>query len=135
MTDDELIDAFEAASIPLESWKHKTHLRVAWILLERHGLDEATRRMRSGIRKLNDANGIVDRIDSGYHETLTVAWLRIVDGTRRAYGTEADSATFVETHTQLHSKVLLRLFYTRDRIMSAEAKAHFVEPDLALLEA
>jgi hypothetical protein len=89
--------------------------------------------MREGIPKLNAANGIVDGIDKGYHDTVTVAWIRIIEATRRAYGPEADSEAFLDTHTQLHSKVLLRLFYTRERIMSAEAKVGFIEPDLAPL--
>jgi hypothetical protein len=133
MTDAELIDAFESCLIPLESWKHRTHLRVAWIYLDRHGLDGAIERMRVGIPKLNAANAIIDGIDMGYHDTVTVAWLKIIEATRRAYGLEADSETFLDSHTQLHSKVLLRLFYSRERIMSAEAKVRFIEPDLAPL--
>jgi hypothetical protein len=33
----------------------------------------------------------------------------------------------------LNEKRVLRLFYSRDRIMSAEAKATFIAPDLAPL--
>jgi len=133
MTDDELIAAFEACSIPIEDWNHRAHLRVAWVYLDRHGLDGAIERMRVNIPRFNAAKGIVDTIDMGYHDTLTVAWLRIIDATRLAYAPEADSEAFLDMHTQLHSKVLLRLYYSRARIMSAEAKARFVEPDLAPL--
>lgn len=133
MTDDELIDAFERADIPPDSWKHETHVRVAWIMIDRYGVDEAIGRMRDGIKALNAANGLVDSLHSGYHETLTVAWLRVIDATRKSRGAGASSQAFFDDHTQLHSKMMLRLFYTRDRIMSAEAKARFVEPDLTAL--
>lgn len=130
MTDAELIEAFEAAAIPPDQWKHETHVRVAWILVDRHGVQDAIERMREGIKRLNAANGVVDSLHSGYHETLTVAWLRVIDAIRISRGAEASSKAFFDEHTQLHSKMMLRLFYSRDRIMSAEAKASFVEPDL-----
>jgi hypothetical protein len=40
---------------------------------------------------------------------------------------------FLEAQTQLHEKKLLRLFYSRERFCSAEAKYAFVPPDLAPL--
>jgi hypothetical protein len=40
---------------------------------------------------------------------------------------------FLDQQSQLLSKRALLLFYSRDRLMSAEAKARFVEPDLAPL--
>ena len=133
MDDDAFLARFEALSIPLEEWNHRAHLRVAWTYLRRLGLLLAIERMRAGIPKFNAAKGIVDALDRGYHDTLTVAWLRIVDAMMKAHGPEADATTFLDKHTQMHSKVLLRLYYTRDRIMTAEAKSRFVEPDLAPL--
>jgi len=124
---------FEACTIPLAEWTHRSHLRVAWTYLRRHGLDEAARRMGAGIRRYNAAQGLPDTLDSGYHETLTVAWLRIIDATMRWHGPETDATAFLEKHTQLHSKALLRLYYSRDRLLSWEAKRRFVEPDLAPL--
>jgi hypothetical protein len=80
-----------------------------------------------------EAWGIEDGLDRGYHETLTVGWLRILDAMMRVHGAEKDASTFLEKHTQLKSRVLLRLFYSRDRIISWDAKRGFVEPDLAPL--
>jgi len=133
MDDDRFLARFEACEIPLEEWSHRAHLRVAWTYLRRHGLEAGTDLMRTGIRRFNAAKRIEDGLDHGYHETLTVAWLRILDAMMRAHGPEADATAFLDKHTQLHSKVLLRLYYTRDRILSWEAKGRFVEPDLAPL--
>jgi hypothetical protein len=79
MDDDAFLARFESASIPLEEWNHKEHLRVAWTYLRRHGLEGATERMREGIRRFNASKGIEDTLETRYHETLTVAWLRILD--------------------------------------------------------
>lgn len=133
MDDDAYLARFEACEIPLEEWVHRAHLRVAWTYLRRHGLEEATNRMRAGILRFNASKGIEDGLDHGYHETLTVAWLRILDAMMRTHGAESDATAFLEKHTQLHSKVLLRLYYSRDRIMNWDAKRRFVEPDLAPL--
>ncbi|HEX5139166.1 MAG TPA: hypothetical protein VFY93_19520 [Planctomycetota bacterium] len=131
MDDAAFVGRFEACAIPLEEWDHKAHLKVAWTYLRQHGLLGATERMRAGIRRFNASKGLEDSLDRGYHETLTVAWLRIVDAVMRVHGAEADATAFLGKHTQLHSKALLRLYYTRDRILSWDAKRRFVEPDLA----
>jgi hypothetical protein len=134
MDDAEFVARFEACGIPLEEWTHRAHLRVAWTYLQRLGLDGATERMRAGILRFNASKGIEDGgLDRGYHETLTLAWLRILDCMMRTHGAEADATAFLEKHTQLHSKALLRLYYSRDRILSWDAKRRFVEPDLAPL--
>jgi len=133
MDDDLFLARFEACEIPLGEWNHRAHLRVAWTYLRRHGLDGAVERMRAGIPRFNASKGIEDGLDHGYHETLTVAWLRILDAMMRTHGAEKDASAFLEKHTQLHSKVLLRLYYTRDRILSWDAKRRFMEPDLAPL--
>jgi hypothetical protein len=131
MEDDAFLARFEACGIPLEEWNHRAHLRVAWTYLRRHGLGEARNRMRAGILRFNASKGIEDGLDHGYHETLTAAWLTILDAMMRVHGAEPDAVAFLDKHTQLASKALLRLYYSRDRILSWEAKRRFVEPDLA----
>jgi hypothetical protein len=133
MEDETFLARFEAAEIPLEEWNHRAHLRVAWTYLRRHGLEAGTDHMRAGILRFNAAKGIEDGLDHGYHETLTVAWLRILDAMIKAHGAEESATAFLDRHTELHSKALLRLYYTKDRILSWDAKRRFVEPDLAPL--
>jgi len=96
-------------------------------------VDAALERMRPGLRRLLEAFGVEDGPTRGFHETLTVAWLRVVRSAMDSYGPYADSAALLEGHPYLLDKRLMRLFYRRDRIASAEAKARFVEPDLTPL--
>jgi hypothetical protein len=51
----------------------------------------------------------------------------------RHHGAGASSLEFCERHPHLLVPTLLRLFYTRARIVSEEAKRGFVPPDLATL--
>ena len=49
------------------------------------------------------------------------------------FGPAASVDAFVDAQPQLTQKRILLLFYSRDRIMSPEAKASFIPPDLAPL--
>jgi hypothetical protein len=144
VNDREFLDAFEAAAIPRADWKHRDHIRVAYLYLRDHPFDDALVRIRTGIRKLNDANGVPESPTSGYHETVTVAWaLLVVDAIERSRAKQqsragegaADSESFMAAHPELLDKTALRAHYSRDRIMSVEARAAFVAPDHAPLPA
>ena len=134
--DADFLRAFETRSIPIDSWNHRSHVRMAYLYLRDHGLDEGLRRIRAGIQALNASFGDkipVDQIDRGYHETLTVAWARIIDSAVRNPGGEEHFEAFAATHPHLLQRTLLRLFYSRARLMTWEAKRGFVEPDLVPL--
>jgi hypothetical protein len=64
---------------------------------------------------------------------MTCAWLQLVHTTLRQFGPAASADAFFEAQTQLSNKRALLLFYSRDRIMSPEAKSSFIPPDLAPL--
>ena len=70
-------------------------------------------------------------LEKGYHETMTQAWVRLVHLTL-SRGEVAESAdAFCDQQPQLMQKTRLQLFYSRERLMTWEAKREFVEPDLA----
>jgi hypothetical protein len=73
---------------------------------------------------------VPESLTSGYHETMTQAWMRLVDLTLREFGPGECADAFVDKQTQLLSKRAVLFFYSRDYIMSAEAKSQFVQPDL-----
>jgi hypothetical protein len=64
---------------------------------------------------------------------MTQAWLHLVHTTLRQFGPANSADEFLDAQSQLSSKRTLLLFYSRDLIMSAGAKAAFVAPDLAPL--
>ena len=132
--DDALWRAFHAQTLPESAWTHRAHLRVAWLYLKRHTLDEAHVLLRVGIIRLNAAQGLVETPARGYHETLTRAWLALVADAARG-GDWPDAARFVDANAaRLAPDAPLR-HYTRERVRSVEARARFVEPNLSPLPA
>ena len=87
---------FEAAAIPSERWSHRAHIRMAFLYLRDHSFPDALARIRAGILALNQANGVQDTPESGYHETVTVAWARIIASTILAHGPTEDFDSFAE---------------------------------------
>jgi hypothetical protein len=132
MDDDELFQAFVASTLPEEEWTHRAHLRVAWLHSSRYSLDEAHLLMRIGIVKLNASHGLVETTERGYHETLTRVWLAIV----RALMKEVPAATsgaFVDACSDRLGKQAVLRYYSRERLLGVEARARFVDPDVAPL--
>lgn len=127
------IDAFEKRTLPFSEWCHAAHIRMAWIYLTRHGLEGALPRAREGIQAYNRANHVVDAPLSGYHETVTQAWLRVVSATIRTQDPCATSLEFLEAQPHLRVRTLLRVLYSKARMRSPEAKSTFIAPDLGAL--
>lgn len=127
------IEAFERAQIPLESFNHRAHVTVACLYLRALPLDAAIDRMRRGIHAFNAAHKVQSTPTSGYHETMTVAWMRILHAEMTTHGAGLSVDEFFEQHPFLFWRTLLRLYYSTDRIMSPEARNGWVEPDLAPL--
>ena len=106
---------------------------MAYLYLTRYPIEIAVEKMRSGIRAYNAVHQVPDEPTRGYHETMTMAWLRIIHTTIDLYGPAGSADEFVDGQPQLWEKKNLRLFYSRELIMSPRAKREFVEPDLAPL--
>jgi hypothetical protein len=126
-----LVRRFGDCTLPRTEWTHAAHLTVAlWFLLE-FDWPEATGHVRSGIRRYNAAHGIVTTPTGGYHETLTIFWLRVVRSFLESERNEGRSLVSLanELAADADSGLPLR-HYTRERLFSPEARAAWVEPDL-----
>ncbi len=134
MDDDALWDAFTNATLPEKEWTHRGHLRVAWMYSQRYSLDEAHVLMRVGIIRLNAFHGLVETAARGYHETITRVWLVLVRALMKEQPA-ATSAEFVDAGGAWLAREALFGHYSRDRLMSLEARARFVEPDVDPLPA
>ncbi len=134
LSDDDFLTAFEDGSLPIGNWNHRAHVRVAFLYLSRFELDEAIDRMRSGIKAYNAAHGVEDGPLSGYHETTTLAFMRLIHRAVQERGPFQDSHEFCKRCPELLDRRALLCYYTRDRIMEPAAKTDFVEPDLAPLD-
>ena len=129
-----LVRRFEDCTLPREEWTHAAHLTVAlWHLLQ-FDWPEAVARVRRGIKRYNAAHGIVTTPTGGYHETLTLFWLRVVRAFLEAERNEARPLVRLANElTATHDRGLPLTHYTRERLFSPEARASWVEPDLKTL--
>ena len=139
MNDDEFLNAFETCT--LKEFHHRDHIKVAYLYLRRFPLDEAVAKVRTGLQALAAAWGApVGELEKGYHETMTQAWVRLVQlkmndgGLAASPDADATADSFCKQHPDLMQKTRLDQFYSRERLMTWEAKRDIVEPDLARLE-
>ena len=124
---------FEARTLPFQEWRHRAHLTLAYLYVTSYPLETALQKASSGIRAYNAAHGVIDTPTSGYHETMTQFWVRIVRAMVDQYGPAGTAEEFLDGQPQLGQKKIHRLFYSPALFMSPEAKATFVPPDLAPL--
>ena len=129
--DAKFLSAFENCTLPFADWHHHAHLKVAYLYLRQFPFDEALAKARENIKRYNAATNTPETLERGYHETITIAWMRLVQFTLSEYGPASSAEEFLEAQEHLANRKALRFFYSRERLVSWKAKAEFVEPDLA----
>jgi hypothetical protein len=129
--DEEFLKAFEDRTLPFEQWRHRAHIKVAYLYLRRFPYEQALDKIRANIKRYNAATNTPESLERGYHETITVAWMRLVHFTLSEYGPAASADEFLDAQEHLLNRKALHFFYSRDHLISWRAKAEFVEPDLA----
>jgi hypothetical protein len=126
-----LIREFEACVLPRNRWDHNAHLTVAcWYLVCYPGT-EATLRIREGIQRYNNAEGIVTTRENGYHETMTMFWIRQVKHFLKDATLDCSLVGLINNLTARYADKRLPFeYYSHDLLMSWEARLGWVEPDL-----
>jgi hypothetical protein len=126
LTDLEFVRAFEACELSNESFHHRDHIRLAWIYLQSYGALEARRRMAAAIRKFAALHGNSEK----YHETITLAWLRLVADAMTRVPRETSFDTLTTVSPELLDKRTIEKFYSTAALASETARTSWVEPDL-----
>jgi hypothetical protein len=130
-----LISAFEACTLPRERWSHHAHLTVGLWYLVRHEKREATEMIRRNIQKYNRAHGIVTTKTSGYHETITLFFIRVVSKYLKEASTNNSIVALLNGLIDSYGDRNLPLaYYSKERLMSPEARTRWLEPDLKPLD-
>jgi hypothetical protein len=128
----ELIQQFKEGTLPKVEWTHEAHLMVGLYAAIEHK-ENALDFMRVNIRRYNEAVGTVNSDTSGYHETLTVFWVWMLQNlvAEKQLTTYDEVAVDELIFEELFSKrnIWLR-FYTQERVMSVAARRSFLEPDI-----
>jgi hypothetical protein len=131
---DDLVRRFNACAVPRTEWTHQAHLAVGLWHVSQYKRKDALQRLRAGITRLNESNGVVNSATGGYHETVTRAYVALLSdfAARNADKTAAERVRALLEDPLSDKKALLR-FYSRALLESSEARLDWVEPDLALL--
>ena len=127
--DGEFLAHFDAAAIPREEWGHRAFLRVAYLELRARALPDAVRRIRRGVQRLERAQGVGAGDPRGYHETLSLAWARLVGAALADVDPAADFDSFIAVHPELLALDRVLQHYSRERLASRRARLEFVLPD------
>jgi hypothetical protein len=133
---DDLGTRFEACAIPKAEWTHAAHLVVGLWHVHRYGAEDALVRLRSGIRRLNESHGGVNSATDGYHETITAAYVHLLAQYRDRCSADQSLSERASQllDSPLAGKHALFTFYSREPLMSAIARAEWVEPDIAPID-
>jgi len=128
-------EAFLRCTLPKAHWTHEGHFAAALYLIARRPDIAVARQMPDLIRRYNEATGVANTADAGYHETITQASLiaarALLAG--RPHGEDLHLTVHALMAGPLGDKAWLEAHYTRPLLFSRQARATWVEPDLAPL--
>lgn len=123
--DREFMRAFEDCTLSPDRFKHRDHVRLAWLYLKEDPPLEALTRFATNLRRYATSLGAAGK----YHETITWAFIFLVH--ERMQQTEA--TTFeeftAENEDLLACKPTLDRYYRPETLDSDLARRAFVMPD------
>lgn len=127
MTDEELIERFENCTVSGASFHHPDHVKVVWLYLRGNSVLKTLSRFSEGLKRLAMANGKPNL----YHETITWAYVFLINERMKRNGGEQSWVEFVESNADLcdWDNSILKSYYQDDTLRSEVARRVFVFPD------
>ncbi len=107
---------------------HEDHIRLGWIYLQKFETDEAIARCGKALRGLAEFHGDFGK----YHETLTVAMMRLIASHVRETPDTEDWASFRARVRPIFesARELIGRHYSTERLSRPDARQTFLPPDL-----
>lgn len=127
MKDEEFLSLFEKCNFPKEQFKHKEHLRVAWLYLSKYTFDQAMKHITQGIMRYSESVGAAHI----YHETLTRVWVFLVNNDLYPKATSFEK--FISKNPHLLDKTLPLQYFSKTRLDSEQARKQWIAPDIKRL--
>ena len=126
LSEDELIEAFEACTLAPAQFPHREHVRLAWAYLRRETLAEAIAKFCGGLKAFASSIGKAGL----YHETVSWAFMLIIQD-RMARGQHERWEAFAAANDDLlqNGRQLLERYYLPVTLDSPLARASFIWPD------
>jgi hypothetical protein len=117
---------FEAFEVAPADFDHRAHVRLAYVYLCEHSVEQSTELMKSSLLAFLDHCG-VDR--SKYHETLTRAWVMAIRHFMERSPAASSAADFIESNPELLDPEIMLTHYSAEVLFSPGARAGFIDPD------
>lgn len=128
LSDDAVLQAFEACQLDPAKFHHDDHIRLAWLCVQRYGAHEAETKLLDGLCRFARRAGVPQK----FMHTTTVAWARLV-ATEISSPVQDNFLEWIELHPELLDRNLLARYYSAGRLETREARSGWVEPDIAPL--
>ena len=110
-----------------DTFTHEHHIRLAWIYLQEHEPEEAISRCGATLRGLAESHGDYEK----YHETLTVALIRMIASHVAETPATEDWESFRQRVRPLFesARELVARHYSQERLNQPDARKTFIPPD------
>lgn len=127
LSDHEFEEQFRECILSPSDFTHKAHLRLAWIHIEKYGLDQAKENITTQLLAFVKHAGAIEK----YHKTLTIVAVEGVNHFQKKSSSD-NFSDFIVEFPQLMTdfKALMSSHYSFDIFGSAKAKSEYLEPDL-----
>jgi hypothetical protein len=120
--------AFEACRFLPGEFNHRAHVRLAYVYLVDHDTDAAHQLMQQALLNFLRHNGVDV---SKYHETMTKAWIMAVRHFMERSPAFESSEAFMTCNPRMLDSKIMMTHYSAEVLLSEEAHARFVEPNLS----
>ena len=118
---------FEACKFPPAEFKHRGHIRLAYVYLTEHDTDTAYQLMRNALLSFIQHHGIDAK---KYHETITRAWIMAVRHFMEITAGSESADEFIDRNPRMLDSKIMLTHYSAEVLFSDEARTKFVEPNL-----
>jgi hypothetical protein len=127
---DAFLAAFEDGSLPKEQWTHAAHIFTGACYVREYGEAAAIDRMRERVSAFNLAVGGQNTATSGYHETVTVFWIKRLAGFCSGHSDLGRSELALRAVSEfVGQREIYVEFYDFDILKSEEARRVWIEPN------
>lgn len=129
LDDETLLARTEDYTLPI--WDHKTHLRLAFLVLTRDGRQRAVAEIFRLIKNFIDNS---DRTRKTFHLTMTYFWIQMIHfaivDLQSKLKCAPSFSQLLQAHQELLDGGLFRQYYSDELMLhSAEARVVFIPPD------
>src|SRR5467141_2028503 len=128
MDDVEFLKLFHEGALTGDEFRHRGHLRLAWLVLSRHSRIEAESIIAREIQLFAVAKGVSKR----YHDTLTRFWVRLVGHVMQNAPQAGSVDELLARFPFLLDKSLPYRHWREETFKSDKVRSRWVEPDLVL---